>query len=371
MSGKRKNGAGTVYRRKSDGRWLAAWTDPATGKRRFVYAASEADGYRRLEEAQARIAAGRADGTKRIRLVEFAGYWERELLPYATSQRGRSTLAAGSQRLYKDAINLHVVPRIGNLPLADITPADVENTLRHMVREGKSDSYVQITHKAMVRLFKEAEKARHIDRNPARGIEIPAGKKAKQKVVPNAEQIKALLKVEDLRTRALIAMLVYPGLRITEALTVTWPDVDLGNRTLTVMGKGSKPRTLAISQGLAEILGAWRTEQARQRLAAIWWDEADYVLTSDAGTRWDGDNARKVFNRFARPIVPGITPHSLRHANATLLIAQGVSTEVVSKVLGHTDSRLTSTVYVHLAESMSREASAAMDRVLGDEAAAL
>jgi hypothetical protein len=47
----------------------------------------------------------------------------------------------------------------------------------------------------MLRLFKEAEKARHIDSNPARGVEVPAGKKAKEKVVPTAKQIQALLKV--------------------------------------------------------------------------------------------------------------------------------------------------------------------------------
>jgi hypothetical protein len=195
MSGKRKNGSGSVYQRKSDGRSMVAWTDPATGKRKTTYAASEADGYQRLEKALNEVAAGRADGTKRIRLAEFAAYWETDLLPYATSQRGRSALAAGSQRLYKDAINPHVVPRIGNLPLADVSRADVENVMRQMVREGKSDSYVQVTHKAMLRLFKEAEKARHIDSNPARGVEVPAGKKAKEKVVPTAKQIQALLKV--------------------------------------------------------------------------------------------------------------------------------------------------------------------------------
>lgn len=159
-------------------------------------------------------------------------------------------------------------------------------------------------------------------------------------------------KLLNQRLAALIAVLVLAGLRISESLDLKWSDLDLAERVLVVRsGKGDKRRVLSMSVYLASTLSTWRAAQAKARLQSqVWDDQGDYVLTSDAGTRWDDSNAGKVFNRYAQTIVPGITPHSLRHASATMMLTAGVPIEIVSKSLGHTDVSVTSAIYSHLTQ---------------------
>ena len=101
-----------------------------------------------------------------------------------------------------------------------------------------------------------------------------------------------------------------------------------------------------------------------------------YVLSSDCGTRWDPHNARKKFRPLVegvasedpektRPaICPGATPHSLRHATATLLLEEGVPMKVVAELLGHSSVRITQDTYSHVTARLVAEAGNALERAL-------
>jgi integrase len=213
--------------------------------------------------------------------------------------------------------------------------------------------------------------------NPTRKFKAPRPEPS-TKVVPTREQVAQMIAAApDARARALVVVLAYTGLRIGEALSLRWSDWD-GAGTIQVRGKGGKMRAVPVTRTLAEELKAWRKVQAAERMAAVWWGEGDYILSTPVGTKWDPSNARKqVFLPLANGtpasegveavpgICPGATPHSLRHAAATMLLEEGVPMKVVSELLGHSSTRVTAETYSHVTARLVAEAGAAIERALG------
>ena len=368
----RSNGEGTVYQRKSDGKWVASFYEEVGGKRhrRVIYANSSKDAHVRLRKALNRMDRGLPgiDATDTFQVVAEA--WRR-------SSMRTSGLAPASQEVYVRALKGHVYPVIGGLRLRDIKPSRVSEVLVVMEDKGLSKSYQHVAHKAMSAVFRAALADGLIGSNPCLAVKAPRGDAA-PKIVPTREQVAALIdNAPDARMRAFVAVLAYTGVRIGEALAIEWKDV--GDDSIAIRrGKGGKSRAVPITPALAEILRQWRTEQAAERLASIWWDtEHDYVLSSDCGTKWDPHNARKKFRPLVEgvesddpdkarpPICPGATPHSLRHATATLLLEEGVPMKVVAELLGHSSTRITDEVYSHVTARLVAEAGNAIERALG------
>ena len=75
---------------------------------------------------------------------------------------------------------------------------------------------------------------------------------------------------------------------------------------------------------------------------------------------------KKFFKPLVDEVCPGVTPHSLRHAFATLLLEEGVPMRVVSDQMGHTSTRITQEVYSHVTARLQHEAGAAIERALGE-----
>jgi integrase len=89
------------------------------------------------------------------------------------------------------------------------------------------------------------------------------------------------------------------------------------------------------------------------------------VFTTHQGNPLDGRNVLRHFQAaLKRAKLRHQRFHDLRHACASLLLAQGVSPKVVQTVLGHTDIRLTMNTYAHVMPAMQREAADVMDDIL-------
>lgn len=356
----RTNGEGSVYRRKSDDRWVASWVEEVNGvkKRRVLYGTSSEDAHRKLRKALNRIDQGMPgiDSTDTFKTV--AETWRR------TTMR-TSGLSAKSAGTYVDVLKLHVYPVIGDERLRDIKPSRVSAVLLKMQDAGYSRSYQHQAHKAMSAVFKAAIVDGLIASNPTTAVKAPRGGH-KPKVVPDRDQVLRLIDTApDERLRAFVAVLAYTGCRISEALSIRWSDVS-DERIVIRQGKGNKTRAVPVPATLATILKSWRKAQAQERLKAVWWDEsADWVLSTDVGTQWDPHNARKRFKPIADEVLPGVTPHSLRHATATLLLEEGVPMKVVAELLGHSSTRTTEDTYSHVTARLVQEAGDAIARALG------
>lgn len=354
---KRNNGEGSITLR-ADGRHMFRWIDQ-DGRRRTGYARTKDDAVRELRKALTRV----EEGTPAVESAEsFKATAER----WKATAMVRHGLARRSLETYWPALRLHAFPVIGSKRMRDLKPGDVAAVLQAMDAKGLSATYRNITLKAISNVCQEAIEDGQLRTNPARKVKAPRQTRA-AKVVPTREQVTRMIEAApDARSRMLLVLLAYTGARIGEVLALSWSDWD-GASTLRVHGKGDKWRAVPVTATLAQELRTWRKAQTAERLAAVWWDDTrDLIVSTPIGTAWDYSNARRVaFRPVAEKVCQGATPHSMRHAAATILLEEGVPMKVVSELLGHANTRTTAEVYSHVTARMVAEAGSAIERALG------
>lgn len=276
-------------------------------------------------------------------------------------------LATTSRRAYVDVLNLHVLPKLGSALIGAITPSDVASILVAMQTAGLSPSYRHQAHKAMSHVFKMSLADGVIGTNPARFVPAPRGA-VRKRVVPDLDVVLMLIdQAPDVRLRVFLVLAAHTGLRISEILGLEWSSINVETRSISVVGKGGKARAVYLTPSLQRELDVWRKHQMKQRLASRWWDtDHDWIITTECGTRMDPQNwRRKHFKPHTDRIAPGATPHSLRHAFATIMLEEGVPMRVVAEQLGHSTTRITEQVYSHVTARLQHEAGAAVERALG------
>lgn len=214
----------------------------------------------------------------------------------------------------------------------------------------------------------------HIADNPATGrrrrLKAP---KPRPVHLDAAEPIQALLDAAatldaDPRHRirdrhAIIATLLFAGLRAHELCQLHWRDIDLNNARLHVARSKTDAGCRTID--LLPVLRA-TLERHRGRNTAVGPDHL--VFPTGAGGQRDKDNLR---NRVLEPTIPvadrllaerghpplphGLTPHKLRHTYASILVACGIDPATVMTQLGHTDPHFTLRTYTHVMRRSSAE----------------
>jgi integrase len=106
--------------------------------------------------------------------------------------------------------------------------------------------------------------------------------------------------------------------------------------------------TLALPQVAADALRDLAGSQARERAeAGDQWHDTGLVFTTQPGAALDAANVRKMFKRVCRTAGAGDgwTPRELRTSFVSLMSHNGVSTEQIARLVGHTSTRTTEVVY--------------------------
>lgn len=152
------------------------------------------------------------------------------------------------------------------------------------------------------------------------------------------------------RDRALLELLYATGVRVSELCGLDVSDLDRTNRTLRVLGKGDKERTVPYGTPAARAVDAWLAE--RSALAAR--DAGGALLLGARGRRIDPRAVRDVVHRAAAAAdVPDLGPHGLRHSAATHVLSGGADLRSVQELLGHS-SLATTQRYTHVSAERLR-----------------
>ena len=292
----------------------------------------------------------------------FASEWfERQKIE--GGHRGKGLSDAGKADLEWRLSN-HLLPVFASQRLDRITVEDVDRYRLGKVRDGRLGvTSINKTLTTLAAILEAAVEYELIDRNPARGRRrrLPAVT-PRRSWLDRADHIAALLdaagqldaEARSLRgqRRALLATLTFAGLRIGEALSLRWRDVDLARGTITVRAAKTDAgvRTVHILPVLRDELGAYRA-----RLDAA---PDVFVFGTTTGNRQGATNVRlrvlaKTVERANKQLVKdeaerlpeGLTPHSLRRTFASLLFAIGESPPYVMAQMGHTTANLTLAIY--------------------------
>lgn len=151
-----------------------------------------------------------------------------------------------------------------------------------------------------------------------------------------AKALLAQAEEHSLRARALVALLLHDGLRISEALKSDVTDLGVirGHRTLTITRKGGARRDVVLAPTTAAVIDAY-----------VGGRETGPLFTTKTGNRLDQPGAFRLIRRIAKAAgiehAERISPHSLRHTFVTLSREAGVPLEDVQDAAGHADPRTT------------------------------
>jgi integrase/recombinase XerC len=149
------------------------------------------------------------------------------------------------------------------------------------------------------------------------------------------------------RDRAMLELFYSCGLRISELVSLTLNDINLGSRMVKVLGKGGKERLLPIGRHCVEALKVYLNVRM-DKIQKI--DPAtEQLFLNHRGSGITVRGMRKVVEKFIKQgnFPGGVSPHSIRHSFATHLLEGGADLRSIQELLGHS-SLSTTQKYTHL-----------------------
>jgi len=172
------------------------------------------------------------------------------------------------------------------------------------------------------------------------------------KVLTEEEQNKLIDQFNDRypsshRNKMMIRLMLNTGLRLAEACSLRWKDINLTSGKLMVReGKGAKDRTLWVDEIQLEALREWKERQVE------WLDEnPENVFTTRDGDPVSHRYVQKMVKKYGEKagIEKSVHPHMLRHTFATDLYRETGKIRLVQKALGHADLS-TTMIYTHIVD---------------------
>lgn len=329
----------------------------------------------------------------KIRFVDFSKRWMDE---YAKVNLTIKTYAR--YEIYLKRIN----QGIGHLKLKDITPLQLNAFYRSLEADGvnqrkRYDENGELInngklapktildhHRVISKILSTAVKWGLLEKNVAMRADPPKVPHREISYLNEQEVRKmlTLLEKEPIQYQTMITLLVYTGIRRGELCGLEWKDIDfenqvmhvvrsaqyIGNKTMITKEPKTKSgiRHFSLSIHACILLKKYKRWQLEQKFnAGDQWTESDRLFTSWNGKPIHPDTVTDWFSKFIkRSGLPYVTLHSLRHTNATLMIAEGTDVCTVSRRLGHANTATTLNIYAHALKSKDREAANTLDNVL-------
>lgn len=391
-SSRAANGAGYI-RKRSDGRWegqYSAGYDDKTGKpiRKSVYGKTQKEVRQKISKVSTEIDEGTYLEPSKMTLSDWLDIWLKEY----TFDKKYSTVKG-----YKAQIKKHIRPGLGKYNLSQINPMLLQrffNKLGEPDDDGNvlSAKSIKNVHIILSGIMEQAVENEMIAKNPCKKVKLP--KVEKKEIVPlTDEQVKNFLELisYDEIYGCLLKVIVFTGLRLGEAMGLTWDCVDFekgalhinkqlqrrpqkdGGSTLTSV-KSGKPRVLRPAPFVMQLLKVRYTEQIMQksRAAEAWigWNTEEEHKVSLVFTNLNGGylTPKRVYLHFksaAEEIgAPKARVHDLRHTYAVLSLQNGDDVKTVQENLGHASAAFTLDVYGHVSDKMKQDSAKRMEEYI-------
>lgn len=374
---------GGIYKRGNT--WTAHihWTDlhgkPQQHKRGGFPTRQDAVRYR--TQYLADLHTGKRRGQSKIKLGDFL---VQQWLP-----KRRDELKASTYASYESTITAYVLPHIGAIRLDAVTPLRLEDYYRTLMNtgakgkklragQGLSAKTIQNIATILNRAYRDAIRWELISTNPVTVSVKPKRGHFEQPHWETSTAGEFLRRVQDDRLAAIWQLLVTTGCRRGELLGLRWCDVDLDAATITIRRarvlagrtvifetpKSAKSRrTIAIDQRTIRALRRWQTKQAEERLriGPQWKDTDGHLVTEPDGTLPNPNTFLRRFKALAKQVgLPAIAVHGVRHTYITSAFDANLDESVISDRAGHSDSRITRSVYRHNLKRKDAEAAEAV-----------
>ena len=341
------------------------------------------------ESALAAVIDGVADGTsahdERLTVAVFLRSW--------LDAKVANGLRPSTATSYRQHVQTHLVPFLGELRLRDLRQSHVEALLAHLSASaangrGPGPSTIRRIHATLRSALSTAKRRRLVSFNAAVDVDLPSAPRPRVHPWEPTELGAFLDHVAGDRLGVLFEVMAATGLRRGEVLGLRWVDVDVERAVIVVRqqlvhlpGGGSVdcpvcggshrgvgfglPKSASGEHRVVDLdrasLGALLGHRLRQDAERATWADA-YCDHGLVFAREDGAplHPTTVSHRFTQLVatsgVRAVRLHDLRHGQASLMLAAGVPIALVSKRLGHSSIALTPDTYSHLLEGVGRDA---------------
>jgi integrase len=350
---------GSVYQR-ADGRWCAKYRD-ATGKWRYLYRKTKSAAKKAPREALK----DRDDNiipADKLTLNDALDAW-------LESIRDSVSLRTWTNR--ESLVRIHLRPhQIGSKRLRKLTADDLRRFYREKLKH-LSPATVGRLHDVIKKACKEQLRLKRIRANPAADVRPPKSRERAMEVL-TPEQVRTLLDtVRGNRWEAVYVLGATCGLRVGEALSLRYEDLDLTEGTISIRRTlwrynvyppktPQSRRTLKLPRIALEALKKHCEANGKPLEGWLFPTRHGNPTAPETFWRWGWKVALR---RAGLP--ESLHYHDLRHGAASLLLSQNVPILVVSRYLGHADPGVTMRVYAHMIDGTSGMAAQGMDAALG------
>jgi integrase len=275
---------------------------------------------------------------------------------FLTAKAGR---APRTIEAYKHSVEKVIVPRIGDLAVSEATTERLQRFIDLVTRENGPGA-AKTARAVLSGMMGLAARSDAVRTNPVRELAPIEGKPQGAQAVPLAELPNLLQKVradERLQEVDLVEVVEFvagTGSRISEALEMTWDDVDLEKRTVTIGSKTeASRRTIRVPASVHELLSSRAARREPKSYATV-------VFPTVLLKPWDPRRAAGEWKdaRERLELPDRWTFHAFRKTVATALDQAGLSARDIAEYLGHKDPSLTQSVYMSKTVGGSRAADA-------------
>ena len=328
---------GKAIRKRADGRWWARYYE--NGLQKSVYGRTQDECYNKLRLALKQQKKNSTNKTpKSLTLGEWLKVW---LELYKVPKLEETSL---------DKIHYAIrnMKPIIDIRLKKITSIDIQNLLNSI--DGHRKREVIFTH--LKDALTKAVKNKLISDNPFDAVEIKKEKSAEKRPLYIEEEEPFIRACKECKEGILFLLCLYQGLRIGEALAITYEDIDFAKRTIT------------INKSLTEKNKLKATKNGEERTIPLFNRTIDILDNTATGRICF--YSRPVYQRKIKNIcdalnLNGITTHSLRHTFATRCAEAGISPKIAQQWLGHKTLEMTLNVYTHVNKDFEKKETGKFD----------
>lgn len=381
MAGKRKDRSGKVLKKgetqRKDNTYMYRWVNK-DGSKGCVYARTLSELRELEEDIDREVAMG----------ISRKAYTLNEQIERYL--KTKASLADSTKENYK-YYYAHVIKdsQIGKTKIVDIRKSDILLFYNSLMEQGLSVGTIKIIHKIIRPSLQLACDDNVIGKNPADGCTKEYTEEMEKKYALTFDEEKEFLDRIRARPRMtryypMYAILIKTGLRISEAIGLTWDDIDMekreisinhqvqyrkvkdemrlyANNTKTSAGNRTIPMTDEVYRLFAEQRKVWLMTKKCPSFEVDGYK--DFVFISHmTGKCMNHSNVRRMLRSIVdmnaeREIqLPNISPHILRHTACCRFAESGCDIKVLQYLMGQTDIRITMGVYNHVdLERVKRE----------------